>query len=99
MIFRKRKKVSSNVKLSIDGELINEVDKTKFLGILIDNKLTWKQHIAYISGKISRGIGMIIKARQYLNKQGMLSLYYSFIYPYITYCIHIWGSTYKTSLN
>ena len=35
--------------LSIDGDLINEVDKTKFLGILIDNKLTWKQHIAYVS--------------------------------------------------
>ena len=96
MIFRKRKKVSSKTKLSIDGEPINVVDKTKFLGILIDNKLTWKQHIAYISGKISRGIGMIIKARQYLNKQGMLSLYYSFIYPYLTYCNHIWGSTYKS---
>ena len=35
--------VSSSVKLSIDGELINEADKTKFLGILIDNKLAWKQ--------------------------------------------------------
>ena len=42
---------------------------------------------------------MIIKARQYLNKQGMLSLYYSFTYPYLTYCNHIWGSTYKTSLK
>ena len=99
MIFRKRKKVSLRVKLSNDSELINEVDKTKFLGILIDNKLTWKQHIAYVSGKIARGIGMIIKARQYLNKQGLISLYYSFIYPYLTYCNHIWGSTYKTSLK
>ena len=83
MIFRKRKKDSLNVKLSIDGELINEVDKTKFLGVLIDNKLTWKQHIAYVSGKIARGIVMIIKARQYLNKQGLISLYYSFIYPFL----------------
>ena len=61
-----------DIKLAIDGEPINEVDKTKFLGILIDNKLTWKQHIAYVSGKISRGIGMINKARQYLNKQGLI---------------------------
>ena len=97
MIFRKRTKVSSHEKLSIDGELTNEVAKA-FFGILIDDKLTWKQHIAYTSGKISRGIGMIIKARQYLNKQGMISLYYSFIYPYLTYCSHIWGFTYKTSL-
>ena len=40
MIFRKRNKDSLNVKLSIDGELIKEVDKTKFLCILIDSKLT-----------------------------------------------------------
>ena len=92
-------KDSLNVKLSIDGELINEVDKTKFLGILFDNKLTWKQHIAYVSGKIARGIAMIIKVRKYLNKQGLISFDYSFIYPYLTYCNHIWGSTYKTSLK
>ena len=53
MIFRKRKRNSLNVKLAIGGEPINEADKTKFLGILIDNKWTWKQHIAYVSGKIS----------------------------------------------
>ena len=42
---------------------------------------------------------MIIKARQYLNKSGLISLYYSFIYPYLTYCNHIWGATYKTRLK
>ena len=42
---------------------------------------------------------MIIKARNYLNKDGLVNLYYSFIYPYLTYCKHIWGSTYKTNLQ
>ena len=74
MILSKRKKDSLSVKLSIDGELINDVDKTKVLSILIDNKLTWKQQIAHVSGQIARGIGMIITARQYLNKQGLISL-------------------------
>ena len=46
--------------------------KAKYLGILTDNKLTWKQYIAYVSGKIARGIGMTIKVRQYLNKQGLI---------------------------
>ena len=87
------------MKLLIDGQAIDEVQKTKFLGIIIDNKLTWKWHIDHIAGKISRGIGMIIKARQYLNKSGLMSLYYSFIYPYLTYCNHIWGATYKTRLK
>ena len=96
MIFCRRKKLDHNVKLLIDGQAIDEVQKTKFLGIIIDNKLTWKWHIDHIAGKISRGIGIIIKARQYLNKSGLMYLYYSFIYPYLTYCNHIWGATYKT---
>ena len=41
---------------------------------------------------------MIIKARQYLNKTGLMSLYHSFIYPYLT-CNHMWGATYKTRLK
>ena len=42
---------------------------------------------------------MLIKARNYLNQTGLLSLYYSFTYPYLTYCNQIWGSAYKTNLR
>ena len=87
------------MKLLIDGQAINEVQKTKFLGIVIDNQLTWKWHINYIAGKIARGIGLLIKAKQFLNKVGIMSLYYSYVYPYLTYCNHIWGTTYKTRLK
>ena len=86
MVFCQRKRLDVDVKLLIDGEAIDEVQKTKFLGIIIDNKY----HIDHISGKMASEIGMIIKAREYLNKQGLLSLYYSFLYPYLTYCNHIW---------
>ena len=44
-------------------------------------------------------IGLIIKARHFLNKHGLIALYYSFLYPYLSYCNHIWGSTYKTNLK
>ena len=36
----------------IDGENIDEVEKTKFLGIIIDNKLNWKNHISHITGNV-----------------------------------------------
>ena len=42
---------------------------------------------------------MIIKARHYLNKDGLLALYYSFVYPYLIYNNHIWSSTYKINLK
>ena len=69
---------------------IEQVCKAKFLGIIIDEQLNWKEHILYISNKISKAIGVIVKARS-LGKRALLSLYYSMIYPYLTYCCQIWG--------
>ena len=99
MIFTRNRHIDTDITLSIDGEPIYEVQKTKFLGEIIDKKLTWKEHITLTAGKISRGIGMVIKARNYLNKSGLITIYYFFIYPYLTYCNHIWGCTYKTNLQ
>ena len=98
MVFS-NKRIPAKIDLMIDNERKCETCKTKFLGVIIDNKLTWKVHINYISGKIARGIGVIIKAQKYLNKDTLLYLYYSFIYPYLTYCNQVWGNTCKTYLE
>ena len=99
MVFTRSKIRNIQLATNIDGESLDEVRITKFLGVVIDNKLNWKDHIMHIAGKISRGIGMMIKAREYLNKDGLLALYNAFIFPYITYCNHIWGATYKSNLT
>ena len=99
MVFSNTNKLLPKVNLSIDGHAIDKTDKTKFLGIIIDNKLNWSKHIAYISGKIARGIGVIIKARKCLPKQSLITLYYSFIYPYLTYCNQVWGNACASHLN
>ena len=39
------------------------------------------------------------KARSVFTEKTLVSLYYAFVYPYINYCIHVWGSTYQTHLN
>ena len=69
------------------------------LGVIIDNKLTWNDHVAHAASKVSRGVGMIIKARNYLNRKGLLTSYYTFVYPYLTYCNHIWGNIYQSDLK
>ena len=71
----------------------------EFLGVDIDNKFTWKKHIHYIAGKLSRGIGLVAKARKLLKSDALITLYYSFIYPYLCYCNHVWGSTYVSNLQ
>ena len=64
----------------------------KFLRVIIDDKLSFSRHISYIKNKISKGMGIIIKARKYLNKKSLLDLYHAFVYPYLTYCIEVWGN-------
>ena len=62
MIFTTKRKIIPGIVINIEGHIINEVDSTKFLGIYLDNKLNWKKHIAYVSGKVARGIGLIKKS-------------------------------------
>ena len=75
IVFTKRK-----LKLQIDGEAVKEVHKTKFLGVIIDNKLTWVGHISYICGKISRGIGVIIRTRHLMKIASWLYITYLYIH-------------------
>ena len=99
MIFHGKRKPYFHTTLRIDGESINEVDKTKIPGVIIDNKLTWTSRITHICGKVARGIGIIPRARKWLNRDSLISLYYSFIYPYFIYCNHVWGTTSKTNIE
>ena len=99
IVFTKRKKFNESIKLLIDNQTIEEARSKKFLGVIIDKKITWKDHINYLAGKVSRAIGMMVKAKKYLGKEALLTLYYSFVYPYLTYCNHIWGATYISNLK
>ena len=85
--------------IMINSKVINRVYSTKFLGVYVDDSLTWKCHIDHVCKKISKGIGILTKARKYLNKRTLQQLYYTFIYPYLSYCNHVWGNTYSTYLK
>ena len=54
------------------NSFITQATKTKFLGIIIDEKLSWKENILYISNKITKAISVIIKAR-IMGKRAPLS--------------------------
>ena len=53
----------NSIKLFMDKTNLMEVECIKFLGVILDNKLSWIQHISYVKNKISKGIGIMYKAR------------------------------------
>ena len=80
-----------NYKIEIDDKNIEKVEITKFLGVLIDNNLSWKAHTMHISKIVSKYNGIIRKIRPYLNKDSLLTLYNTLVLPYLSYCTLIWG--------
>ena len=99
MIFGPKSKTNySNVKISIEGINLEEVKSTKFLGVILDSGLTWKPHILSLSSRVAKSIGIICLARKTLNQKTCIQLYYSFVFPYLTYCTPIWAKTTQCSL-
>ena len=83
----------------LDSVSLERVESTKFLGIIIDENLTWKKHIDVISKTISRNVGMLTKMKHYVPGYILYSLYCTLVLPYINYGILIWGNTCKTYLD
>ena len=98
MIFTSRV-VQNELELYINNEKIEKVQSTKFLGVVIDDKLNWKEHIARVKGKLSKCIAIMHKVKYVLNSTTLLIIYNSLFLPYLSYCLEIWGNTYKSNVN
>ena len=93
MIFRtSNRKLIKPTKLEINDNSI----KQTFLGVTIDNKLNWAEHINKVKCKISKGVGIINKAKRLLTRPCLVTLYYSFLFPHLTYCIEVWGGAFHS---
>ncbi len=101
MILSSSRKVYDPNKLSlnVDGNEIKQVTQCKFLGVVVDNNFTWKPHIQYITNKVSKGIGILNRSKQFLFSESLLTLYNSLLKPHFTYCLISWGNTTKSNLN
>ena len=88
---RNRKLAFDAINIKIDGVMIEKVTSTKFLGVIINESLTWNEHIQTIKQKVSKSIG-IIKRLQYKMPRSVLKiLYTSMVAPYLEYCNIVWG--------
>ena len=71
----------------------------KFLGVLLDENLSWKFHLTELSKKLARTCGLFFKVRHFLPVVVLICLYNSLISPFLQYGILVWGLTYETLIN
>ena len=89
----------SQPNILLNHNQINRKHLVTFLGVQLDDKLKFNFHISYICNKVSKSIGILSKLKFCVPHSTVKSLYYSFVYSYLTYCNLIWGSTYACHLR
>ena len=77
---------------------IKRENSIKFLGVIIDENLRWKNHIQVVENKISKNIGVLYRASHLFDFKN-LKINFSFIHIYISYANIAWASTFKIKLQ
>lgn len=97
--FTTAKKRTSNVDhIVIAGHRIEKVDCVKYLGLNLDSHLTWKNHMLYVSKKISGAIGALGKLH-FLKASILRTIYYAIIHPHLSYASAVWALAKQTALK
>jgi len=89
----------ADVNLFLDGNRLERVTSTKFLGVFLDEKLKWTQHLNHVAIKLARGLGIMGRVSRIFPLDILIMLYFFVIYPYLVYCCIVLGSANATALH
>ncbi|KAG6443424.1 hypothetical protein O3G_MSEX002874 [Manduca sexta] len=95
----KNKKINDNIQLKINDKLIQRKSNEKYLGIILDNHLSWKPHIEKITSKLTSQVGVLHHLAKCLPRKAQYIIYNSLVKPHIDYLIEIWGTAVKSNLQ
>ena len=99
--------------LKISGKKIERETAIKFLGVMLDENITWEKHIRTIESKLAKNIRLLYRAKPLLQVKSVKSIYFAYLnssycifiqlfnyaYSYLNYANIAWGSTYRTKLK
>ena len=75
------------------------MSSVKYLGVILDEGITWSEHIEHLTTKLSRNAGIFSKLRYYVNEEVLIKTYHALFNSHLQYAILCWGTTTQTNLN
>ena len=78
---------------------VENVDRTKYLGVIIDRNLSWEEHVNNLRTKVSRAIGFLKYSRKFLPQNTLSKMYRGIVEPHFRYCCSVWGCCGVTKLQ
>ena len=85
--------------LYLNDRVLKRVDKFKYLGIILDENLSFREHVKTMSLKISRNVGILSRLRHVFPRNILKTIYFSFVNPYFLYCVSVWASTFPSTFQ
>ena len=93
-----RKTVNTRLSLIINGATVQQVRVFKYLGVMINDTLTWSDHIDMVCRKVSRDLNLLRRLSWFLPRPLLLLYLKSYILPSFDYCDVVWsGCTLENS--
>ena len=83
----------------ISGQKLTPSKTIKYLGIVIDDQLSFKSHINEVSLKLCRANGMLAKIRHYVNLETLINIYHTIFASHLRYACQVWGQTKNSQLS
>ena len=91
VLFRVQKTIiKKNMNFRISGQKINILKETKYLGMTMDEHLTFKNHMDTVKLKLNRANKLLAKLRHFVNPTLLRTIYYAIFEPYLRYGCQLW---------
>ena len=79
--------------IQLYGKTLERVAKFSYLGVVLDDNLSWKDHVEYVSSKVSRRLGLLSRIRSCLTLEASKQVYTSLLQPLFDYADVAWGKS------
>ena len=99
ILFSNRLANIDDIQLKIGQDKLTLTTNYKFLGIDLDNKLKFNNHIKSVVSKVAKSNGILYRIRKFLSIEARIHFYYAFVYPYLSYNVSIWGNSNEITLK
>ena len=94
-----KNEISGIPDLKIGSKNIEKTSSIKFLEGMLDEHLSWSDHMKTVESKLANKIGLLNRTSYFLNEHSLKINYFSYIHSYLNYASIAWARTYATKLK
>jgi len=97
MQFLTKKQNERKIQIIAPNSINNNINSTKFLGLIIDNSLSWKDHIAALTSTLNKACYAIRSIKLFLSVDILRRIYFSYVHSVVSYGIIFWGNSHHST--